>query len=106
MVEIVGDLATEFAALQTDIDKLLAERQGWLKEIERLRAQKSKMICEGCRRLAEVVEENEKLEAENEQMRAVLKAIVAEGEEVEYGPSPAVSEEALEAARKALLPHD
>ena len=37
-------------------------------EIERLRAVKAKMICEGCRRLAEIAEDNERLRAAHQRI--------------------------------------
>lgn len=47
-------------------------------EIERLRAQKAKLICDGCRRLGEVADDNERLTDENKRYATAHKQLQAE----------------------------
>lgn len=50
--------------------KLLKQENEYLRaEVERLRAQKATLICDGCRRLGEVAEDNEQLRALLEEAR-------------------------------------
>jgi uncharacterized small protein (DUF1192 family) len=73
----------EVTELRAEVERLRwylgKEGKDWLNrhtidrtEIERLSAQKAKLICDGCRRLGEVADDNERLKDE---LRAVLKHV-------------------------------
>jgi chromosome segregation ATPase len=70
--EAMYEAAKEIERQQADIDKLLAERQGWLDEVER---------HQGVRKVVEIENDelracNGSLRAEVERLRAVLKGVI------------------------------